>query len=43
MTQQQNASSERLIGIIPGVSRRKGLLGTEGFNIVVTDNLNVAG
>ncbi len=37
MTQQQGTNGEKLIGIIPCVSRRKGLLGTEGFNIVVTD------
>lgn len=30
-------SAETLIGIIPAVSRKKGLLGAESFNIVVTE------
>lgn len=34
---QPATSGEQLIGIIPAVSRRKGLMSTEGFNIVVTD------
>lgn len=33
----QNVPGERLIGIIPGVSRKKGLFGVEGFSVVVTE------
>ena len=32
----QNVSGESLIGIIPGVSRKKGLFSVEGFSVVIT-------
>ena len=35
---QNSAAGENLVGIIPGVHRKKGLFGSETFNILVTDN-----
>lgn len=36
-SQPAPVNSERVIGIMPGLSRKKGLLAVEGYNAVVTD------
>jgi hypothetical protein len=33
----QEAGAEKLVGIIPAVSRKKGFIGMEAFNVVVTE------